>query len=186
VIAESTRLQAEHKSREIVPGLHKRGAMFAFNRVVRVGFAGIARSTLPSSLPTFIRTAIQNRNRPIVSSIIRRSFSGDKPPLPTVPITFVEPDGEKTTVDADVGSNFLEVAHAHNIELEGACGGELACSTCHLVFDEDTFDSLAEMEEEEEDMLDLAWGLTDTSRLGCQVCIKEEMANIEVIIPDED
>lgn len=46
--------------------------------------------------------------------------------------------------------------------LVGACGGELACSTCHVVFEEDVFDMLDEMEEEEEDMLDLAWGLTET------------------------
>ena len=98
----------------------------------------------------------------------------------------MEPDGTKTLVDAEVGSNFLETAHKNDIELEGACGGELACSTCHLVFDEGTFDALPEMEEEEEDMLDLARNLTDTSRLGCQVKITEAMQGIEVVIPDED
>lgn len=44
----------------------------------------------------------------------------------------------------------------------GACGGELACSTCHLVFEKELFEKLPEISEEEEDMLDLAWGLTDT------------------------
>lgn len=52
-----------------------------------------------------------------------------------------------------------------------ACGGEIACSTCHVILDEKTYKSLPAPEEEEEDMLDLALGLTDTSRLGCQVVV---------------
>ena len=46
--------------------------------------------------------------------------------------------------------------------MSGACGGELACSTCHLIFEKDVYDALPEISEEEEDMLDLAWGLTET------------------------
>ena len=61
----------------------------------------------------------------------------------------------------------------------------MACSTCHMVFEEELFDNLPEAEEEEEDMLDLALGLTDTSRLGCQVIVTEEMEGARVVIPEE-
>jgi len=84
-----------------------------------------------------------------------------------------------------VGKNLLDVAHDNNIELEGACGGELACATCHLVFDEEMFDTLDEKDPEEDDMLDLAFELTDTSRLGCQIKIREDMAGMKVKIPDD-
>ena len=75
--------------------------------------------------------------------------------------------------------------HDNDIDLEGACGGELACSTCHVILPQEVFDGLPEPDEEEEDMLDLALGLTDTSRLGCQVCVTAEHQNLEVILPEE-
>ena len=65
-------------------------------------------------------------------------------------------------MDAEIGMNLLDVAHANNIELEGACGGELACSTCHLVFEQDVYDRLPPKEDEEDDMLDLAFEVTET------------------------
>jgi len=80
----------------------------------------------------------------------------------TVPIIFVEADGTEKEVQAVVGKHLLEVAHDNNVELEGACGGELACSTCHLVFEQDIFDQLPTMEDDEEDMLDLAFEVTET------------------------
>ncbi|GFH51529.1 hypothetical protein CTEN210_08005 [Chaetoceros tenuissimus] len=89
------------------------------------------------------------------------------------------------TVDAEVGKNLLDIAHDNNLELEGACGGELACATCHLVFEQDIYDSLPEKEPEEDDMLDLAMELTDTSRLGCQICVTKDMDGMTVRIPDD-
>mmetsp|Transcript_726 Transcript_726/g.1386 ORF Transcript_726/g.1386 Transcript_726/m.1386 type:complete len:159 (+) Transcript_726:192-668(+) len=103
----------------------------------------------------------------------------------TVKVTFVDAEGDEETVDAEVGKSMLEVCHENDIEVEGACGGEMACSTCHMIFDQDTFDSLPEQEEEEEDMLDLALGLTDTSRLGCQVFVTKGMEGIRVQLPSE-
>ena len=67
----------------------------------------------------------------------------------------------------------------------GACGGELACSTCHVILAQADFDRLEEPEEEEEDMLDLAWGLTDTSRLCCQIEVEEWMEGMVITLPDE-
>ncbi|CAH0473737.1 unnamed protein product [Peronospora belbahrii] len=102
-----------------------------------------------------------------------------------VTFTFVNSDDDKTTVTAKEGQSLLDVAHENDVELEGACGGELACSTCHLIFEKRIFDQLPEMKEEEEDMLDLAWGLTDTSRLGCQIPVTKIMEGMTVRIPDE-
>lgn len=80
--------------------------------------------------------------------------------LDSVTIHFVDQKGVKTTVQAPVGENILLVAHANHIDLEGACECSLACSTCHVYIDEDHFVQLPEPVEEEEDMLDLAYGLT--------------------------
>jgi 2Fe-2S ferredoxin len=77
----------------------------------------------------------------------------------------------------------LEVAHKNGIDLEGACEGSLACSTCHVVVDKEWFDKLDEASEEEEDMLDLAFGLTHTSRLGCQIKMSDELDGLKVTLP---
>mmetsp|Transcript_25110 Transcript_25110/g.46559 ORF Transcript_25110/g.46559 Transcript_25110/m.46559 type:complete len:174 (-) Transcript_25110:668-1189(-) len=103
----------------------------------------------------------------------------------TVPITYVDPLGNEHNVDAEIGKNLMDVAHDNNIELEGACGGELACATCHLVFEKSIYDTLPEKLDEEDDMLDLAFELTDTSRLGCQICVREDFAGMKVTIPDD-
>jgi ferredoxin len=65
------------------------------------------------------------------------------------------------------GESILEVAHNNKIDLEGACESSLACSTCHVILTSEIYDQLDEPCEEEEDLLDLAYGLTHTSRLGC-------------------
>ena len=102
-----------------------------------------------------------------------------------VTFTFVDGAGENKTVTATEGQSLLDVAHEHDVELEGACGGELACSTCHVVLETRIFEHLPAMSEEEEDMLDLAWGLTATSRLGCQIRVTRAMEGMTVQVPDE-
>ena len=80
--------------------------------------------------------------------------------------------------------NILEIAHENDIDLEGACEAQLACSTCHVVFeDEDLFDRLEEPDIREEDLLDLAYGLTPTSRLGCQVVVDESFDGTTIQLP---
>ena len=98
-------------------------------------------------------------------------------------MTFIEPDGTRKEVDAPNGLSVLEIAHKHGLNLEGACEGSLACSTCHVIVDEDWFDRLPEAAEEEEDMLDLAFGLTHTSRLGCQIKMCDELDGLTVTLP---
>jgi len=82
-----------------------------------------------------------------------------------------------------VGLSVLEIAHRNDVPLEGACEGSLACSTCHIVVDKDDYERLPEASEDEEDMLDLAFGLTHTSRLGCQITITDELDGLTVALP---
>ena len=96
---------------------------------------------------------------------------------------FVYPDGTKKEVEAPVGLSVLEIAHRNGVPLEGACEGSLACSTCHIVVDKDDYERLPEASEDEEDMLDLAFGLTHTSRLGCQITMTEELDGLTVALP---
>jgi len=99
-------------------------------------------------------------------------------------MTFVKPDGSKLEVDAPLGMSILEIAHRNKLDLEGACEGSLACSTCHIIVDEEDFERLQDADDDEEDMLDLAYGLTRTSRLGCQIRITEELDGLVVSLPE--
>jgi ferredoxin len=66
----------------------------------------------------------------------------------------------------------------------GACGGSCACSTCHVIVeDEELYDKMSELDDDENDMLDLAFGLTETSRLGCQVIMTKELDGLRVKLP---
>ncbi|HKM69566.1 MAG TPA: ferredoxin family 2Fe-2S iron-sulfur cluster binding protein [Stellaceae bacterium] len=98
-------------------------------------------------------------------------------------LTFIERDGTRREVDARLGDSVLQVARRHDIDIEGACEGSLACSTCHIIVDPEWYDLLKEASEDEEDMLDLAFNLTKTSRLGCQIIITEELDGLTVRLP---
>lgn len=98
-------------------------------------------------------------------------------------MVFKDSNGVAKEVDAPVGLSVLEIAHKNSIDLEGACEGSLACSTCHVVIEDQFFDQLPEATEDEEDMLDIAFGLTPTSRLGCQIIITEELDGLVVSLP---
>ncbi len=100
-------------------------------------------------------------------------------------MTFVNKDGSRTEVEAPIGQSVLEIARANDIDIEGACEGSLACSTCHVIVDPTDFERLAEASEDEEDMLDLAFGLTATSRLGCQIIMSQELDGMTVTLPAE-
>lgn len=102
---------------------------------------------------------------------------------PTVNVTFLQPDETKKTVQARVGETLLQTAHRNDIDLEGACEGVCACSTCHLILSQDLYDSLPEPSEDEEDMLDMAFGLQETSRLGCQITVSQEMEGVVLEMP---
>lgn len=112
-----------------------------------------------------------------------RWLSSTAEEVATWTVTFCK-DGEEKTVPWPSGDSLLQVAHANDIELEGACEGSLACSTCHVIVeDEEMYDRMEEPCDDENDMLDLAFGLTETSRLGCQVIGKQELDGLRVRIP---
>ncbi|XP_078156772.1 uncharacterized protein LOC144552659 [Carex rostrata] len=102
----------------------------------------------------------------------------------TISVTFVNKDGEEKHIKVPIGMSMLEAAHENDIELEGACEGSLACSTCHvIVMDVDHYNKLGDPTDEENDMLDLAFGLTETSRLGCQVIATPELDGLRLALP---
>ena len=98
-------------------------------------------------------------------------------------MTFIERDGTRREVDAPLGLSVLEIAHRHGVDIEGACEGSLACATCHVIVDGDWFPKLAEPTEDEEDMLDLAFDLQETSRLGCQLIMTDALDGLVVKLP---
>ena len=100
-------------------------------------------------------------------------------------LTFIEKDGTRKEVDAPLGLSVMEVSHRFDVDIEGACEGSLACATCHVIVDEEWYDKLKEPSEDEEDMLDLAFGLTPTSRLGCQIVMTEDLDGLVVALPQE-
>ena len=117
-----------------------------------------------------IRITQLSRNRPLESCTVPK-------------MNFIDADGNTKEVDAPLGLSVMEIAHKNKIDLEGACEGALACSTCHVIVEDDFFDQLDEASEDEEDMLDLAFGLTHTSRLGCQIIMTEELDGLKVKLP---
>lgn len=104
-------------------------------------------------------------------------------------MTFVMKDGSPFEVDAPIGLSVMEIANKEGInEIEGACGGSLACATCHVYVHPDWWSKVlpedeGTITEEEEDMLDLAFELRDTSRLSCQIIISEELDGLTVALP---
>ena len=102
-----------------------------------------------------------------------------------VSIRFIAANGAIIEAGSEEGRSLLEVAQAAGMPLEGTCEGQMACSTCHVVVSADWFDRLEQASEEEEDMLDLAAGVTRTSRLSCQILLKPQLDGLEVRIPPE-
>jgi ferredoxin len=99
-------------------------------------------------------------------------------------VRFFKADGTlDKEVDAAPGQRLLDVAWAAREPLEGACEGVMACSTCHVIVDQQDFEKLPKASEEEEDLLDLAAHATRTSRLACQIMLTEDMESLSVRIP---
>ncbi|KAI5917628.1 2Fe-2S ferredoxin-type domain-containing protein [Camillea tinctor] len=99
-------------------------------------------------------------------------------------VTFIDKDEKEHKIAVSENDNLLDIAQDNDLEMEGACGGSCACSTCHvIVTDEGYFEKMPEPSDDENDMLDLAFGLTETSRLGCQVHMKKELDGLKVRLP---
>eukprot|EP00298_Acanthocystis_sp_HF-20_P027439 c5570_g1_i1.p1 GENE.c5570_g1_i1~~c5570_g1_i1.p1 ORF type:complete len:162 (+),score=56.24 c5570_g1_i1:22-486(+) len=137
----------------------------------------IARSLF---LNSHLRQNIFNRNtiNPIVRFMTTRTPISDK----IINFTFIE-KGESIPVQGREGESILDVARKYDVDLEGACEGSVACSTCHVILEEKVYKKLEEPTDEEYDMLDLAFSLTDTSRLGCQVILNDNLEGAIVKLP---
>ncbi len=102
-----------------------------------------------------------------------------------VTINFITPDGARVVATAEAGSALLDAGQAVGMPLEGTCEGQMACSTCHVIVAAEWFAKVPAASADEEDMLDLATGVTRHSRLACQIVLTEALDGIEVRIPGE-
>ena len=100
-------------------------------------------------------------------------------------INFIKPDGFSHAIEAKEGANLMEVGRDANMGVEGTCGGSLSCATCHVIFDETGFGIVGGPSEDEMDMLDLAFGVEPTSRLGCQIKVTDALDGLTVRVPED-
>ena len=100
-------------------------------------------------------------------------------------IIFKTPDGKEHSVTVDEGVTVMEAGRDANLCIEGTCGGCLSCATCHVIVDADWYAKTGGPSEDEEYMLYLAFGLSDTSRLGCQIAMSPELDGLRVTVPDD-
>jgi 2Fe-2S ferredoxin len=102
-------------------------------------------------------------------------------------MTFILKDGTHKTVDAPLGLSVMEIAVKNGIDpIEGACGGSLACATCHVYIHPDWVGPTMGDDgrsDEEEDMLDLAFDVRQNSRLGCQIKMTDNLDGLVVAVP---
>jgi len=103
----------------------------------------------------------------------------------TIRLEFAHSDGQKQTVFAEPGMTILQVAHESGLDIEGACEGNMACSTCHVIVCKEYFDKIPPACDDEEEMLDLASGLKATSRLGCQIIVTSALDGATFFLPKE-
>lgn len=117
---------------------------------------------------------------------MRREFlglTGRKAQMPK--ITFVGPGDAERTVEVPPGRSIMQAAVENGIdEIEGTCGGVLACATCHVIVDEAWFSKLDPMVDNEEAMLDFAEDVQPGSRLGCQIVLNGDLDGIRVRLPE--
>ena len=97
-------------------------------------------------------------------------------------VTVIDHTRGRTTIHAEVGLSLMEALRREGL-IEGECNGSLACATCHVWVDPAWFNRLAPPTEDEEDMLDVAFNLAETSRLCCQIPVSPETDGIVITLP---
>ncbi|KAL4470184.1 hypothetical protein ABPG74_011795 [Tetrahymena malaccensis] len=131
-------------------------------------------------LRSFNLIQTNNQNKKLTTGIFSNFATSDDK---KISFYFVNKDGKQVEVKAKEGENILEIAHQNEIDLEGACEMSLACSTCHVILEDKIYNNIDSPTMEEEDLLDLAYGLTDTSRLGCQVKVSKQFEGTKITLP---
>ena len=95
-------------------------------------------------------------------------------------VIFVDMDGGRRELEVAAGMTVLEAARAHDLPITGTCGGSMVCATCHVMIDAADRARLPPPSEDEEDTLDLAFGVTADSRLGCQIRLTDKSDGIRI------
>ncbi|MGH6815949.1 MAG: 2Fe-2S iron-sulfur cluster-binding protein [Hyphomicrobiaceae bacterium] len=99
-------------------------------------------------------------------------------------ITYVQPDGSRQTVTAEPSATVMETAKLNLISgIEAECGGACACATCHVYVDEAWRERVGPPSEMEEDMLDFAFDVRESSRLSCQIKVTDQLDGLVVTVP---
>ena len=101
-------------------------------------------------------------------------------------ITFIQPDGSQQVVQAETGWTVMEAAKKEMIRgIEAECGGACACATCHVYVDDAWREKVGKPAEMEEDMLDFAFEVKESSRLSCQIKVTAELDGLVLRVPDK-
>jgi ferredoxin len=98
-------------------------------------------------------------------------------------VVFIERNGSRKEFEVADGATVLLAAQTNGIDMEGACEGSLACSTCHVIVDDAWLAKLPPATAAEEDMLDLTYGVTRASRLGCQIAVTKALDGLILRLP---
>ncbi|KAH8731724.1 2Fe-2S ferredoxin-type domain-containing protein [Phaeosphaeriaceae sp. PMI808] len=138
----------------------------------------------PQALAAFIPSLLSSRRQLSITQTLRHGHLDTPKPGEERTVTFIDKESHSHTFTVSDGDNLLDIAQANDLEMEGACGGSCACSTCHVIVDNDAYyEKMDEPDDDENDMLDLAFGLTETSRLGCQVKMRKDLDGLVVRLP---
>ena len=99
-------------------------------------------------------------------------------------VKFIQPDGSEQVVDTDTGLTLMESAKMNDVPgIEAECGGACACATCHVYVDDAWRDKTGTPSQMEEDMLDFAFDVRESSRLSCQIKLTSELDGLVVRVP---
>merc|ERR1711939_1006227 len=148
--------------------------------------SGAAQSWLARKAAPGRGSAVSSRG---FSSSAASLHGGKGRPAPGtgIKVTFKNHKGEVIKeVEANEGDDIVDLSWEYDLDIEAACEKSVACSTCHVILEPDQYDRLLDKEDisdDENDMLDLAFGLTDTSRLGCQIKVDKEMDGTTITLP---
>ncbi|GAA98253.1 uncharacterized protein L969DRAFT_71887 [Mixia osmundae IAM 14324] len=143
----------------------------------------------PSMRPLFASHCLARATLPAqrqFSQSVPHAHGGKGRPAPGtgVKVTVKSSKGEEIkTVEGNVGDDIVDLAWEYDLDVEAACEKSVACSTCHVILSPEHYDMLEEPTDEENDMLDLAFGLKETSRLGCQVKLTKELDGMTITLP---